>query len=126
MRGSARLRLSPELLLVVAAAGSAALLVAWQANLTFLIDDWDLLLYRRGLSVDAILEPHNEHIIAGPALAYKAIQVLFGMDSLLPYAVASTAAFIAGVVLLYEYLRRRIEAWLALGAVLLLLFMGAA
>ena len=48
------------------------------------------------------------------------------MDSLLPYAVASTAAFIAGVVLLYEYLRRRIEDWLALAAVLLLLFMGAA
>ena len=39
---------------------------------------------------------------------------------------ASTAAFIASVVLLYVYLRRRIEDWLALGAVLPLLFMGTA
>ena len=117
---------TPPVLLGALAAASAALLLAWQSHLTFLIDDWDLLLNRRGFNAHAFLDPHNEHIIIAPTAIYKAIQATIGMDSLLPYAVVATAAFIASAVLLFVYLRSRIGDWLALAGATLVLFIGAA
>ena len=57
---------------------------------------------------------------------YKALQATFGMDSLTPYAVVSTLVFIASVVLLFIWMRRRVGDWLALAGALPLLFLGAA
>jgi hypothetical protein len=105
---------------------SGVLLITWRTHLTFFIDDWDLLLHRRGFSADAFLDPHARHLIAGPAVLWKAIQATFGMDSQLPYAIASTTFFLASVVLLYVYLRARVGEWLALAAVVPILFMGTA
>ncbi len=117
---------TPPVLLGGLAAASAALLLAWQSHLTFFIDDWDLLLSRRGFNAHAFLDPHNEHIIIAPTAIYKAIQATIGMDSLLPYAVIATAAFIASAILLFVYLRSRVDDWLALAATALVLFIGAA
>ena len=47
------------------------------------------------------------------------------MESHAPYAVAATAAFLASVALLFVYLRRRVGDWVALAAVLPILFMGS-
>ena len=105
---------------------SGVLLITWRTHLTFFIDDWDLLLHRRGFNADAFLDPHARHLIAGPAVLWKAIQATFGMDSQLPYAIASTTFFLASVVLLYVYLRARVGEWLALAAVVPILFMGTA
>lgn len=116
----------PWALLAIGIAVSGVLLVTWRTHLTFFIDDWDLLLHRRGFNADAFLNPHARHLIAGPAVLWKAIQATFGMESQLPYAVASTTAFLASVVLLYVYLRARVGDWLALAAVLPVLFMGTA
>ena len=116
----------PTALFVLALALSGALLVTWRTHLTFFIDDWDLLLHRRGFNVDAFLDPHARHLIAGPAALWKAIQATFGMDSQVPYAIASTTCFLASVVLLFVYLRARVGDWLALAGVLPILFMGTA
>jgi hypothetical protein len=115
-----------RVLLGVALAASGILLIVWQSRLTFLIDDWDLLLHRRGISADAFLDPHARHLIVGPAVIYKAIQATFGMDGRLPYAVAAIATFLSSIVLLFAYARRRVGDWLALAAVLPILFMGTA
>jgi hypothetical protein len=115
-----------RILLGLAVAGSGALLVAWQSHLTFLIDDWDLLLYRRGFDAHVLLDPHARHLILGPTLIYKAIQATIGMESNLPYAAVSTASFLASVVLLFLYLRRRVGDWVALAGVLPILVMGSA
>src|SRR4249920_1478715 len=115
-----------RILLGLGLAASGALLIAWQSHLTFFIDDWDLLLSRRGFNAHAFLDPHNEHIIIAPTAIYKAIQATIGMDSLLPYAVVATAAFIASAILLFAYLRSRVGDWLALAATALILFIGAA
>src|SRR3954453_15678786 len=98
----------PWLLLALAVVTSGVLLVAWRGHLTFFIDDWDLLLHRRGFNADAFLDPHARHLIAGPAALWKAIEVTFGMDSQIPYAIASTTSFLARVVLLFVYLRARV------------------
>ena len=117
---------TPPVLLGALVAASAALLLFWQSRLTFFIDDWDLLLGRRGFNAHAFLDPHNEHIIIAPTAIYKAIQAALGMDSLLPYAVVATTAFVASAVLLFAYLRPRTGDWLALAGTALVLFLGAA
>jgi hypothetical protein len=48
------------------------------------------------------------------------------MEDRLPYAIAAIATFLASVVLLFEYLRRRVGDWVALAAVLPVLVMGTA
>lgn len=115
-----------RVLFALAALTSGALLIAWQSHLTFLIDDWDLLLYRRGFDAHVLLDPHARHLILGPTLIYKGIQATLGMDSHLPYAAVATVGFLASVVLLFVYIRRRVGDWVALGAVLPVLFMGTA
>jgi hypothetical protein len=119
-------RIDPRAALAVALAASGTLLLVWLSHLTFFGDDWDPLLYRRGFSLDVLLRPHAEHILLGPTLIYKGIQATIGMESLLPYAVVSTASFLGSAVLLFLYLRRRVDDWLALAGVLPVLFMGTA
>jgi hypothetical protein len=116
----------PWILLGIGVAVSGVLLIAWRSHLTFFIDDWDLLLHRRGFSADAFLNPHARHLIIGPTALWKAIQATFGMDSQIPYAIAATTSFLASVVLLFVYLRARVGDWLALAAVAPILFMGTA
>lgn len=116
----------PTLLFAAAAAVSAGLLLLLGSRLTFLLDDWEFLVYRPGFTDEAILGPHNEHIVVIPILVYKALLATAGMDSALPYRAVSTALFIISVALLYVYLRRRIGAWLALVGAASILFLGAA
>jgi hypothetical protein len=120
-----RLR-DPVLLLLAAAAGSAALLLAWGSRLTFLLDEWEFLLYRPGFTADSILRPHGEHISIAPVLIYKALLATVGMSSSLPYLAVSVALFLATSILLFVYLRRRVDPWLALLATAIVLFLGPA
>jgi hypothetical protein len=119
-------RFDPRVLLAVALAASGVLLLVLLSHLSFFGDDWDPLLYRRGFNLDVLLRPHVEHILLGPTLIYKGIQATIGMESLIPYAIVSTASFLASVVLLFAYLRRHVGEWLALAGVLPVLFMGNA
>jgi hypothetical protein len=115
-----------RILLGFGVAASGALLVAWGSHITFLIDDWNLLLNRRGFDAHVLLDPHARHLILGPVVIYKAIQATIGMESRVPYDVVSVTAFLASVVLLFIYVRRRVGDWVALAAVVPVLFMGSA
>src|SRR5512132_530992 len=116
----------PKLLLGAALLTSGVVLIAWQSHLTFVTDDWDLLIHRRGISPHVFLDPHARHIIIAPTAIYKAIQATIGMESLLPFAVVATGAFLATVVLLFVYLLTLVAEWTALIAVIPILFMGSA
>jgi hypothetical protein len=118
---------TPVLLLLLWLFGaSACLLLYLGSKLTFLLDDWEFLLYRRGFNADAILEPHGEHIVALPVVIYRALQATVGMGSALPYRVVSTALFLLSAALLFVFLRRRVGDWPALAATAIVLFLGAA
>lgn len=120
-------RVNPAIaLFVAAAAASSVLLIVWQSHLTFLIDEWDLLIHRNGFTPHSLLDQHANHLVLGPVLVYKAIQNTFGMGSQVPYAVAAVTLFIASVSMLFVYLRRRLGDWVALAAVLPVLVMGTA
>jgi hypothetical protein len=124
--GVALARIDPRMVFAAVLLASAALLLILLSHLSFSSDEWDYLLGRRGFNLDVLLRPHAQHIVLGPVLIYKAIQATFGMESLFPYAVVSTASFLVSVALLFEYLRRRVDKWLALAGTLPLLFMGNA
>jgi hypothetical protein len=105
---------------------SGFLLLLWGSKLTFFLDDWEFLLYRRDFDADAILAPHGEHIVALPVLIYKALLATFGMSSALPFRAVSTGLFLLSAALLFLYLRRPLGDWPALAGVTIVLFLGAA
>jgi hypothetical protein len=105
---------------------SAVLLLFLGSRLTFLLDDWSILIYRPGFDLGVVLDPHNEHIVAIPVLVYKALLEVFGMGSALPFRVASTGVFLLSAILLFALLRRRVGDWPALAGTAVVLFLGAA
>lgn len=116
----------PATLLAIGMLASAALLLFWGSKLTFLLDDWEFLLYRSGFTADSILSPHGEHISIAPVLIYKGLLETAGMSSSAPYLAVSVALFLASALLLFIYLRRRVDPWLALLATAIVLFLGPA
>jgi hypothetical protein len=118
---------TPVLLLLTWLFGaSACLLLYLGSKLTFLLDDWEFLLYRHGVNADSVLDPHGEHIVALPVLIYKALLATLGMGSALPYRVVSVGLFLLSAALLFVYLRRRVGDWPALAATAVVLFLGVA
>jgi hypothetical protein len=105
---------------------SAGLILNFEREITFRLDEWTFLIDRRDFTADSIFLPHNEHIVVGPVLAYKALIALFGTDSARPFQVFEVITFVASVALLYVWLRRRVGEWLALAGCVLILFCGAA
>jgi hypothetical protein len=116
----------PVALFAAAVAVSGVLLVALNAQLTFYVDDWEVLLHRRGFNFDDFMIPHAGHPSMSLVAVYKVIQATLGMDSLTPYAIASTLVFLASVVLLFVWMRSRVGDWLAFAGTLPLLFLGTA
>ncbi len=116
----------PVTILAAAMAAAGVALIAAISNLTFLVDDWDFLLSRRGFSVDVFFEPHAGHTSMSLIAIYKAIQATVGMESLTPYGVASTLAYLATIALLFVWVRRRVGDWPALIGALLCLGLGSA
>lgn len=112
--------------LAVGVAAACGLLLALDSHLTFVSDDWVLLVRRSQLSLDAVMQPFHEHIAIAPALIYGVLREVVGMDSALPYYAVSVALFGGTAVLLFLFARRRVGDGLALAAALLLLFLGAA
>lgn len=113
---------------VVLAAGamllSGALLLHWLGRLTFWRDEWGFLLHRRGWSVGTFLDPAVEHLSTIPVLLYKLQLETFGMSSPRSYQVVAVIGFLASVALLFVYVRLRLGEWLALAAILPILFFG--
>jgi hypothetical protein len=105
---------------------AAALILNLDRHLLFVVDDWDLLIGRHAWTVGNVLDPFNEHIVIGPALVYKLLTAVFGLESATPFYVVSVAAFCLSAVLLFVYARRRVGDWPAFLGAFLVLFLGAA
>ncbi|HEY8000362.1 MAG TPA: hypothetical protein VID76_00405 [Solirubrobacterales bacterium] len=118
-------RAGPGTLLFVAALLiAAAFLLDWLSQLTFWRDEWAFILDRRGSSLDVYLQPFVEQLLAVPLAVYKLLIAAFGIESPLPFQIAHTAAFVATMAVVFVYVRRRVGEWLALAAVLPMLFFG--
>ncbi len=112
--------------LAVAVAVAAALLLSIDVHLSFVSDDWELLVARRGWSPGVFLDPFHENIVLGPAVLFKLLLAVFGIGSALPFHLVADALFLTGAVLLFVWLRRRVGDWPALIGAVAVLFLGAA
>jgi hypothetical protein len=120
------LRNAPVLLLLAALATAAVMILALTWHYTFLQDTWDYLINRRTLTADTILAPHNEHIVVIPMLIEWAFLQVFGMDTAKPEIVLLVISLLATAGLLFVYLSRRVDQWLALFGTVLILCLGPA
>jgi hypothetical protein len=119
-------RNAPAVLMVVALAVSAVLTLALTAHLTFFGDTWEFLMNRRDFSAEAVLKPHNEHIVVFPVLIEQSLLRLFGMTSATPEYAVLTVGLLATASLVFAYVKRRVGPWLGLFAAVLVLFLGPA
>ncbi|MEX2106809.1 MAG: hypothetical protein WD810_07910 [Solirubrobacterales bacterium] len=119
-------RNAPALLLAAALVAAAAMTLVLSRDMTFFQDTWSYLITRREITVDTVLQPHNEHIVVIPVLIEQLFLRLFGMTSATPEYVLLTILLVATVFLLYVYVRRRVGPWLALFASILILCIGPA
>jgi hypothetical protein len=113
-------------LLGVALLVSAVVLALAEWGVTYFQDTWAFLLDRQDFSAHSFLFPHNEHLVALPVAITKLLLAVFGMTSNTPEQVAMALTLFAAAILLFVYVRRRTEAWLALIAAALVLFLGSA
>lgn len=116
---------APYLLGAVLFAAVAMTLVLTK-DMTFFQDTWAILIERHEITAHTVFYPHNEHIYVIPVLFEQAFLRLFGMSSARPEYVLMAILLIGVAALLYVYVRRRLEDWPALFAVVLVLCLGPA
>ena len=118
-------RHGPVALLCLSLLGAAVVYTLAGWSLTFFQDTWAFLLDRQATDVDAFLLPHNEHIVVVPVAITRLLLEVFGMSSNTPEQVAMALTVFACAILLFVYVRRRVDPWLAAMAAALLLFLGS-
>ena len=77
----------------------------------FFFDEWMFVVSRRGLSVDALLSPHNGHLSALPALAFMVLLKFFGLDHYEAFRFAAVIVHLL-VALMASLLIRKNHGWL--------------
>jgi hypothetical protein len=111
----------------LAAVVTAVAIVALGSGATFYHDEWTAIDRREAWTLDALIQPHNEHLSIGLAFVYKVIFGIVGMRSYLPYLVV-LAALHVGVAAAVVRLALRRNGWglaLPLGVLMLLLGTGS-
>ena len=111
----------PPILLAIVA---LVLLVWLGRDMTFYHDDWALIL-KRDLSINGILAPHNEHLIATLVVLYRVLIATVGIGSYWPYLGVTFALHLAVAGLVYVIVKREASAGWALGAMAVMLVLGS-
>jgi hypothetical protein len=103
----------------------ALVLLVWLGrDMTFYHDDWALIL-KRDLSINGILAPHNEHLIATLVVLYRVLIATVGLGSYWPYLGVTFALHLAVAGLVYFIVKREASAGWALGAMAVMLVLGS-
>ena len=96
--------------------GGVALLLAAAAlfiylegrGISFRRDDWNMILTRRGHSLDDFLRPHNRHLLPLHVLVYKGLLETAGLKTYAPYQAVAVALHALVAALLFAFARRRV------------------
>ena len=111
--------------LAIAGALSAALILLETRGNTFFNDEFAVLAHLGGgFDLEAMLTPHNGHLVGVAYLVYEVVLEVFGADPAV-FRVIGVLALVACSTLVFIYLRRRIDPLLALAPAVVLLFLGA-
>jgi hypothetical protein len=93
---------------------------AWTLN----NDDWGMILYRRSGGPAAFLAPHNGNLEPLLVMLYRLLFAIVGLRHYLLYRLIELAFHLLLAVMLFEYLRRRLQPAIALLLTLPVLFLA--
>ncbi len=114
-------------LVLAAIVGIATVFIYVEARgMTFIRDDWNMILTRRGHSLEVFLRPHNGHLLPLHVLAYKVLLETFGLRTYVPYQALALALHGLVVTLLFVYARSRVGPLVALAVAAVFAIPGAA
>lgn len=114
-----------RVLLAVAMIAVFLVLVRVGSGTGFFFDEWDFLAYRRGFSLDVLLQPHNGHLVAIPNVLYSLLSSWFGIESHTPFRTLALT-FHLGVAFLAAVATRRVRGDVAgIAAFVVIGLMGA-
>ena len=114
-------------LIVMAMAVVTAAAILWLSHTyTFYFDEWTFILSAPDWTWSTYLQPHNEHPVMLPRLIYAALLSTVGLRSYLPFMAALLALHATSAVLLFEIVRRRAGALVAIACAAMFLVLGAA
>jgi hypothetical protein len=116
----------PELpyVLLAAAMLAAGILLLWiTRGVTFFGDEWGFFADYPGFHLHDMLQPRGGHLVIVPVLLYKGVVGIFGPSDL-AFRLILVAMVLICAALLFEFLRRRVGASLALGPAVLFLVLG--
>ena len=111
---------APIALVVVA----LAVLVWLGRDMTFYHDEFAFLLLR-GLSINGLFAPHNEHLSATLVLLYRVLDGTVGMSTYWPYLGVTFALHVVVAAIVYAVVRREAGSGWALGAMAVTLMLGS-
>lgn len=117
---------APQIVFGAALFVMAIVLIVAQWRVTFFQDTFAFLLDRQPWTLHSIVFPHNEHFVAIPVLITKVLLAIFGMSSNVPEQIVMGITVLAAAILLFVWLRRRLDPWLAVIGATLFLFLGSA
>jgi len=117
--------LAPIAVLCTALLANAAVLLSFQRGMTFLIDEWLLLVERQAWDLDTFLTPFYEHLFLAPILVFKVLMSTIGIGPHWVYAVPLLALHLTCAILVYALARSRVGPWFALAPAVLILFLGS-
>lgn len=106
------------------AVGALLVLVWFGRDMTFFHDEYAFILLR-DLSIPGILAPHNEHLTATLVVLYRVLVGTVGTGSYWPYLGVTFALHVAVAGIVYVVVRRETSAGWALGAMAVMLLLGA-
>jgi hypothetical protein len=121
-----RRRITPAWVFGAALLVMAVVLVVAQWRITFFQDTFAFLLDRQPWTPHYFLFPHNEHIVILPVAITKVLLAVFGMSSNVPEQIQMGLTVLGAATLLFVWLRRRLDPWLAVIGATLFLFLGSA
>jgi hypothetical protein len=93
------------------------------SGLSFQGDEWSYIVDRR-LTVDGLLQPHNEHLAALQVLVYRGMVEAIGIGSYLPFLVVLMVLHVTSAAGLLVLLSRHLPRIGAMAAAVLYLFLG--
>jgi hypothetical protein len=117
---------APQIVFGAALVVMAIVLVVAQWRITFFQDTFAFLLDRQPWTFHSFVFPHNEHIVILPVVVTKVLLAVFGMSSNVPEQIAMGITVLGAATLLFVWLRRRLDPWVAAIGAILFLFLGSA
>ena len=117
-------RYPAPLVLTAAAALAVIVILGLARGLSFQGDEWAYIGLRH-LTLESMLQPHNEHLAFLHVLVYRGLVEAIGTGSYLPFLAVLMACHVAMAAGVYALLRRAVASEAAVAGAVLLLFLGS-